>query len=593
MRVNVSYKLGIITGITILVAMIAAYLMISEQLSDVVSKTTKTELRRDLMLNKQFLEQQPKGWITSRESARWIAQTGTTLDIRVTLIALDGRVLCDSSIPQERLATVENHRMRPEVQGALAAGYGENQRFSHTVKEYLLYIATPVGSPQPEAILRFSKPLYDIALFEQSAQQQIALQLFIVLSAALSAGLLATIIITRPLRSLALSAKSTQRVNVAELTSLLPRQDEVGTLARTFKNMSDDIATMQRSAEWYHAVFASIQEAIIVTNAAGDITLINPAASSIFGIDGAMFTARPIKHLSDNKLRELFAQVHSTRGRLQKEEVALMTIQGERIMQISSMPLTQENLFEGMVFVFNDITKLRNLERVRREFVSNVSHELRTPLTVISGYTETLLDGAIDDPKHALPFLNIILQASEQLTALVNDVLDLSKIESSYVDYHFAPVDVKRVVQQSVALLQPAFEKKAIRLDINIVDGLPTVNADARYLDIVIRNLLDNAIKYVESSNGKIRISAFQSGDNVRLEIEDNGIGIAKHDLDRIFERFYRVDKARSRQNGGTGLGLSIVKHIILAHKGDVQVRSRLHQGSTFSVILRTAKQTL
>ncbi len=593
MRVNVSYKLGIVTGITILVALVAAYLLISNQLTEGMAANTRTELRRALILNKQFLEKQPEGWATSPNATKWIRQIGETLNIRVTLIALDGRVLCDSSIPQERLATLENHRKRPEVQGALASGYGENQRFSNTVHEHLLYIATPVGIPKSEAILRFSKPLYDIELFEYAMQQEIAIKLLAIIVTAILAGLLGTYSITHPLRSLALSAKSTKTIKVEEFPSLLLLQDEVGTLSRTFKNMSDSIATMQRSAEWYQAVFSSIQEAIIVTNAAGDITLVNPAASSIFQIDGAMVTARPIKYLTDNRLRELFAQVHATRSSLKKEEVTLMAAQGERLMQISSMPLTQENVFEGMVFVFNDITKVRNLERVRREFVSNVSHELRTPLTVISGYTETLLEGAMDDPKHALPFLKIILQASEQLTALVNDVLDLSKIESIYVEYHFAPVDLKQVIQQSVALLQPAFEKKAIRLDMNIVEGLPAVNADARYLDIVIRNLLDNAIKYVDNSDGKIRISAFRSGDNVRLEIEDNGIGIAKHDLERIFERFYRVDKSRSRQNGGTGLGLSIVKHIILAHRGNVEVRSRLHQGSVFSVILRTAKQTL
>ena len=181
-------------------------------------------------------------------------------------------------------------------------------------------------------------------------------------------------------------------------------------------------------------------------------------------------------------------------------------------------------------------------------------------------------------------------QATEQLTALVNDVLDLSKIESGYIEYQFAAVDIKRVVQQSVELLKPSLDKKKIRLDINIGKDLPPVYADARYLDIAIRNLLDNAIKYVDDHNGKIRISAFRSDNDIRLEIEDNGIGISKSDLGRIFERFYRVDKARSRQRGGTGLGLAIVKHIVLAHKGSVEVRSRVNHGSVFTVLLRMAK---
>jgi two-component system phosphate regulon sensor histidine kinase PhoR len=357
--------------------------------------------------------------------------------------------------------------------------------------------------------------------------------------------------------------------------------------------MTDKITTMRRSEEWYLAVFSGIREAIIVTDASGDIILVNPAAAKILHIDGAMFKSRSVRHLSDSKLQELFARVHSTQTALRKEEMSLMTSKGLRIMQISTMPLIKENRFEGTVFVLNDITTLRNLEKIRRDFVSSVSHELRTPLTVITGYTETLLEGAIDDPKHATPFLNIILQASQQLTALVNDVLDLSKIESGYIEYQFTGVDINVVVQKSVDLLKPSLDKKRIRLDINISGELPPVYADARYLDIVIRNLLDNAIKYVDDSNGRIRISAFRVDDDVCLEVEDNGIGISKSDLERIFERFYRVDKGRSRQLGGTGLGLSIVKHIILAHKGDVKVRSRVNHGSVFSVRLRVAQEEI
>jgi len=224
----------------------------------------------------------------------------------------------------------------------------------------------------------------------------------------------------------------------------------------------------------------------------------------------------------------------------------------------------------------------------RRRFTADASHELRTPLTVITGYTETLLDGAMHEPEHATAFLQTILLATEQLTALVNDVLDLSRIESGQIEYTFSAVDLKRMVQKSVDLLKPALDKKQIRLDIHIPDGLPTVYADPRYLDIVVRNLLDNAIKYVDDQNGKIRITAFKSDDHLRLEIEDNGIGIAKSDLGRIFERFYRVDKARSRERGGTGLGLAIVKHIVMAHKGNIDVRSRVNLGSVFTLMLRT-----
>lgn len=586
MKFKFSLRLGIVFGAIVFFAVVMSYLSVGHQLTEILTSATRTELRRDILLNKQMLEQQPKEWRSSENIRLWIAQVGRALGIRVTLIDLDGRLLADTSISQDKLASTESHRFRPEVKECLEKGYGENTRFSQTVKEYMLYMAVPVGSPTPWAVLRFCKPLYDIEVYELGFRKKMMGTLIVILVVSLVACVLTAFAFTRQLHTLALTAKKRIR---GDFSGIIPSQqrDEFGLLAEAFNVMTNEIIKMRRSEEWYLAVFSGIREAIIVTDSSGDIILVNPAASRMFRMDGGMFKSRPVRHLSDNKLQELFVRVHSTRITLHKEEMSLMTSKGERIVQISSMTLLKENQFEGTVFVLNDITTLRNLEKIRRDFVSSVSHELRTPLTVISGYTETLLEGAIDDPKHATPFLNIILQASQQLTALVNDVLDLSKIESGYIDYQFTEVDLNELVNKSVDFLKPSLDKKQIRLDINLSRELPMVYADARYLDIVLRNLLDNAIKYVDDRNGRIRISAFRVDDYVRLEVEDNGIGIAKKDLGRIFERFYRVDKARSRQYGGTGLGLSIVKHIILAHKGDIEVRSRVNHGSVFSVLLR------
>jgi two-component system, OmpR family, phosphate regulon sensor histidine kinase PhoR len=588
MRDKLFLKLGPIIGIIIFLAVIISYLSIEHRLTAILVSETKKELYRDLLLQKQILEQKTEEWQSSEESNAWVKQIGRTLAIRVTLINLDGEVSCDSSIPASKLSLMENHLLRPEISDAIKNGYGEKSRYSQTVKEHLLYMAIPVGFPKTYAILRFSKPIYDIGVFNTGLRKETTQGLFLALFFSLVAGFLVAFILSRPLQTL---AKTAQKRIHGDFSGTIPvrSKDETGVLARTINIMTDEIRTLQRSEEWFKAVFSGIREAIIVTDATGDIILVNPAASRMFRIDGTMFKSRPLRHLSDIKLQELFAKVHSTKITLHKEELSLITTKGARIMQISSMPLTKEELFEGTVFVLNDITKLRNLEKIRRDFVSSVSHELRTPLSIITGYTETLLEGAMHEPEHATPFLQIIRQASEQLTALVNDVLDLSKIESGYIEYQFAAVDIKDVVQQSVELLKPSIDKKQIRLNITIPDNLPPVYADARYLDIAIRNLLDNAIKYVDERNGKIRISAFRSEDDIRLEVEDNGIGISKADLGRIFERFYRVDKARSRERGGTGLGLSIVKHIVLAHKGNVEVRSRVNHGSVFSIILRIA----
>ena len=588
MRSKVFIKLAAVIGILIFFTSTISFLFLSRQLTCILTSEIKKELRKDLLYNKQILDQNPLELISSGTTDIWVKRLGGTLDTRVTLIGLDGHVIGDSFVPQNKLSVLENHRERPEVISAFATGYGEDTRLSQTVKEQMIYMAVPVGFPKSYAILRFSKPLYDIGVFNIGMSKNIGQDFFLTFLFSLITGLVASFFLTRPVITL---AEITQKRISGNLSGNIPfhRNDEIGLLANVFNEMRDEISNLQRIEEWYKAVFSGIREAIIVTNTAGDIIMVNPAASRMFRIDGDMFKVRPLRHLPDNKLQELFAKVHNNHVTLLKEEMTVASSKGSRILQISSMPVVKEARFDGTVFVLNDITKLRNLERIRKDFVSSVSHELRTPLSIISGYTETLLDGAMHEPEHAAEFLKIILEATAQLTALVNDVLDLSRIESGQIVYQFMPVDINGIIAKSVGLLKLSLEKKHIRLDLQIPDDLPPVNADAVYLEIVIRNLLDNAIKYVNEHNGAIWISAFQRDNNVHVEVEDNGIGIAKEDLSKIFERFYRVDKARSRQLGGTGLGLSIVKHIVLAHKGNVEVRSRVNQGSVFSVIFPVA----
>ncbi|MEI8186167.1 MAG: ATP-binding protein [Chlorobiaceae bacterium] len=590
MQSKVFLKLAAVISLIVFCTASISYLYFARQTTCIQSSEIKKELRKDLLYNKQILEQNFQELLKPENANAWANRLGRALDIRITVIDLDGRVIGDSYVSPDKLSLVESHRNRPEIESALVDGYGENTRLSQTVKEQMLYMAVPIGQPKPYAILRFSKSLYDLGLFNIGMNKNIEQSLFLTLFFSLVTGLLTAFFLTRPLLSL---AETAQKRVYGDFSTAIPvdRKDEIGLLARAFNVLSEDVQKMNRNEEWYHAVFSGIREAIIVTDSAGDIILVNPAASRIFRIEGAMFKSRPLRILTDSRLQELFAKVHHERITLRKEEQSVMSSKGERILQISSMPVMKNTQFDGTVFVLNDITKLRKLERIRKDFVSSVSHELRTPLSVISGYTETLLDGAMHDSQHAAEFLKIIFAASHQLTALVNDVLDLSKIESGQIVYKFMAVDIKSVITKSVTLLKLSVDKKNIKLDLHIPKNLPPVYADAVYLEIVIRNLLDNAIKYVNESNGKIKVSAFMSDNAVHVEVEDNGIGIAKEDLNRIFERFYRVDKARSRQLGGTGLGLSIVKHIVLAHKGNVEVRSRVNQGSVFSVIFPVAPE--
>lgn len=234
------------------------------------------------------------------------------------------------------------------------------------------------------------------------------------------------------------------------------------------------------------------------------------------------------------------------------------------------------------------ISELRLLEKVRQDFVANVSHELRTPLANIKGYAETLLSGALDDRENAKDFLHIIYKESDRLSKLIDDLLDLSKIESGKMKMEFKPVELKPIVLRVTDILKKFALDKSTRIEIDIPDGLPKLLGDENRVTQALINLVDNAIKYTPE-NGSVKISGSTQDGFVKIDIEDTGIGIPKKDLPRIFERFYRVDKARSRELGGTGLGLSIVKHIAQAHGGDVHVASTPGKGSIFSFVIPAA----
>ena len=588
MRGRLSIRLGAIFGLIVFFSLAVSYVYQGRQLRELFISGVRDDLLRELRLNSQMLDEKPGDWSESALPDQWADQVGAALAVRVTLIDLDGRVIGDSYVPAGQLAFVRNHSGRGEVRDALAKGFGETIRFSETVHEEMLYLAVPVGTPRRWGVLRFAKPLHDIHMLEAEVRKGIEGGLFWALLISLAAGTFSALFLSRPLERIAEAADLFLH-GQTEVRMPVRRRDEIGRLSMAFNYMADEIVRMNRQEEWLREVLSSIREAIIVTNAEGQVVLVNPAASRLFPIDGAMNRAMPVKQVADKTIRDLLERVRSSGDRLFREELTAMTSKGERVLKVSAVAVMQGECFDGTVFVINDITRVRNLERMRRDFVSSVSHELRTPLASIRGYTEILLEGAINEPDNAMAFLRIILQESEQLTALINDVLDLSKIESGKIVYTFAPVDVKSQIEKTVAMFEQAALKKGVRIEMALPDGLPPVMADAGYFDIVMRNLVDNAVKYVEEKRGLVRIRAFARPDTVSIEVEDNGIGIPQADLDRIFERFYRVDKARSRQLGGTGLGLSIVKHIVLAHKGEIKVRSRVNSGSVFTVTLPVA----
>jgi two-component system phosphate regulon sensor histidine kinase PhoR len=296
---------------------------------------------------------------------------------------------------------------------------------------------------------------------------------------------------------------------------------------------------------------------------------------------------KPIEVLRNVEIQEIADNVLEMKEAVETREISML-LPDEKILMVHATPMIREGSVDGAVFVFHDMTELRRLENIRKDFVANVSHELRTPVANIKGYAETLLDGAMKDERHAEEFIRIIQADSDRLAQLVEDLLDLSKIESGKLTLKLAPRSVGNTAARVMRQLGKQAEAKKINMKEDIRQGLPDVMADETLISQVLFNLIDNAIKYTPDG-GRIEVRARDAGDFVRVDVEDTGVGIMEKDLPRIFERFYRVDKARSRQMGGTGLGLSIVKHIVQEHGGEVSVQSVPGKGSVFSFTIPKA----
>ncbi len=519
---------------------------------------------------------------------------------RVTLVASDGRVLADSAVSDEGLASIENHRSRPEIEQAIATGMGTDVRASHTTGERTLYRAIRLSDqplPAGPVYLRLGLPMLTLERELSTLKRNLALAFgsaFLIavgLSVWLARGL------TKPLSDMANAARQLAAGNHGirlETTS----RDEVGLLADTLNQMTDQLRTkideLSEDRSQLMAMLTSMVEGVMVLDYRGRVLQVNPALERMFNVTRAEARGRQAADVfSHPQLNRLVEEILATRlGR--KDEIVLPTT--NRCLHIEASVAGGEQDNEACaVLVFHDTTELRRLEKIRKDFVANVSHELRTPLTSIKGYVEALLDGGKDDPRTSAQFLAIILKQSDRLNLILDDLLQLSKIESGQLLFKRESLQIGTVIERTLAMIRPLADKKGHRLSVRIPVGLPPITGDEERLVQVIANLLDNAIKYTPEQ-GSITIAARhvplgseRSGpttDYVDVSVADSGIGIPEADRPRVFERFYRVDKARSRELGGTGLGLAIVKHIVEGHGGQVWVEANSPTGSRFVVRL-------
>jgi two-component system phosphate regulon sensor histidine kinase PhoR len=363
-------------------------------------------------------------------------------------------------------------------------------------------------------------------------------------------------------------------------------RDEIADLGHVVNQMAEDLETrlteISEDRVRLQAVLSSMVEGVLVLDPERKILLMNAAIERMFLLEESTVLGRPlIEVFRHRQLHQLVQRVLES-GADQSEEI-VMFIPEERIFTVQASVSEKGGI--AAVLVFHDVSNLKRLERVRKDFVANVSHELRTPLTSIKGYIEALIDGAKDDPQKCGEFLGIIQRHADQLNALLADLLQLSTIESGQYQWRRGAVSISDLIDKAVHLLRPQAEKKGQAISILLAESVGSVTGDADKLTQVLINLIDNAIKYTPKG-GRITVEALQRPGAVEIAVSDTGIGIPPKEMPRIFERFYRVDRARSREMGGTGLGLSIVKHIVEAHDGKISVESQFGKGSRFVVTL-------
>lgn len=343
------------------------------------------------------------------------------------------------------------------------------------------------------------------------------------------------------------------------------------------------LAQLEAERDQHQAILHALHEGVMAVDATGKVLLVNPAACAVFGCAAPSVVGRDLwEVVRQPELHQLVQQALG--GQPACRELTLHGPQ-ERVIQAEAMGCRINATQSGVVIVARDVTPLRRLERVRREFVANVSHELKTPLTSIRGMIETLLGGAVDDAAHNRRFLQLMNEDAQRLTRLINELLELSQLESGEQPLRCRAVALKPLLDALAARLASALTSRQLTLSVEVPEGLPQVQADPDRLQQVLLNLADNAIKY-NRPQGRIILRAALRDGMVAVEVEDTGIGIAERDLPRVFERFYRVDKDRSRDSGGAGLGLAIAKRIVEAHGGQIAVASRPNRGSTFSFTL-------
>src|SRR5881296_4448383 len=525
------------------------------------------------------------------ELRAWAVRVARPTRSRVTVIAVDGRVLGDSEVAVADLPRVENHAGRPEVRAALAGRIGHDLRTSATIDVPLLYVALPIDdSGRVVGVLRLALPLAVVTASYATIHRVMLAGGLVALVVACAIGLFVARRVTKPVVEMQAIARRMSEGDFA-LRAPVRSPDEIGSLGRALNAMAarlrEKIQDLEQEQAKATAILDGMVEGVIAVDHRDTILFMNERARAIFGLGAIRGERKPFLEVIRNAdLHAIFRESRAAgEGAVSRHELRLAS-PVERRLQVNAVPLRLAADEVGVVMVLHDITELRRLEQVRTEFVANVSHELRTPLTAIQGYLETLLTGALEEQENARRFLEIVFRHTERLGRLLNDLTDLSNIELGRVSLKLAPTRLAEAVDAVLAIMDARAKNGKVALESQLPRDLPAVLADRDRLLQILINLVDNAVKYTPEG-GRVTVRVQEPADgHVEIDVVDTGIGIPPADLPRITERFYRVDKATSRELGGTGLGLAIVKHLVLAHNGLLRIESEPGRGTIVRVWL-------
>ena len=514
-----------------------------------------------------------------------IQQLSERCQARLTVIDATGRVLADSDRDPRNF---DNHLDRPEIQEARFRGRGSAIRYSLTLRIDMMYVAFPVRVGEKiTGYIRLAKPLQEVKTVVSDYYWIVFRAALIILASFL---LLALLFIPWLISPLLRIKDYTEKVRSKDTFGRLRiySRDEIGQLADNInllvKTYEDNICIAQVEREKLAAVFASMTEGIVILNRENRIELANKSIGDILNNKYVEITGKTLMETFRSVELKNALDHYRTGDTPVSQEVSLGN-DNEIAMNINIAPIKGLPGEEAKtIMVFHDVTQLRKLERVRADFVANVTHEIKTPLTAILGFVQTLQEGALKDKTQAIRFLAIIAENALRLNRMVDDLLTLSNIELGEARLRLERIDVRNAVLQAIAMIEGQAKAKGLTISQDWPDALPPILADADSLLQILLNVLDNAVKFTQAGSVAVAIAVEEKG-YLRITIADSGIGIPSQELARLGERFYRVDRMRSRELGGTGLGLSIVKHLLKAHRGSMEVESQPGEGTTVKLL--------